>query len=241
MIACLAVSIFVIGCNPTPPEVAGPDHRLLEYENGRRTTPSHSSQLPVYQRPAYTPAGSVKGKVIVIDPGHGGKVPGTLGIKLGGAYGMQEKAINLDIAKKVAAKLTAMGAVVRMTRTTDTFIELEDRGAFATRYKADAFISIHADYIANPAISGPTCFVARAASSQSIKIANALMKEFELNGITTRGTRRADYKVLTNHPRPAVLIEVGYTSNYTEVKKLNTDAYRSQVATIIANGISKSF
>ncbi len=237
MILCLAVSLVVTGCNPTPPEIAGTDYKLRELE--KRTTPTYTPR-PIY-KPSVTPAGSIKGKVIVIDAGHGGKDPGTLGIKLGSSYGLPEKTVNIDIAKKLAAKLTAMGATVKMTRTTDVFIELDDRAAFASRYNADAFISIHADYIANPAISGPTCFVARQASPRSVKIADTIIREFELNGIRAKGTRRADYKVLVQHPKPAVLVEVGFMSNYNEVKMLNTATYRSRIANIIAEGIAKSF
>jgi len=231
---CLAVSLVVTGCNPTPPEVAGTDYQLRELEQ-KATAPVYTPKPPVY-KPPFKPVGSIKGKVIVIDAGHGGKDPGTKGLSA-----VSEKTINLDVAKKVAAKLTAMGAVVKMTRTTDVYIELEDRAAFASRYKADAFISIHADYIANSSISGPTCFVARQAGAQSIKIGETIIKEFGLNGITTKGLRRADYKVLVNHPKPAALVEVGYLSNSAEAKRLNTDAYRAKVATIIAAGIQKSF
>lgn len=244
--AYLAVSLVFSGCGGgrTQPEVIGGDERIIEPSREAKCNDKQAN-LPPYKAPSpsapsSTP-GSLKGKVIIIDAGHGGKDPGTLGIKLGGSYGLPEKTINLDIAKKLAAKLTAMGATVKMTRTSDVFLELEDRAAFAVRYKADLFVSIHADYIENKASYGPTAFVARQAGSASIKAAEAVVREFERSGITTKGVRRADYKVLVEHPKPATLVEVGYLSNYAEAKKLNTDSYRTKVASIVAAAIANSF
>lgn len=79
-------------------------------------------------------------KTIVIDAGHGGKDPG------GGASGnLIEKPIVLSISKKIGALLSAKGYTVLLTRDTDRFIELKDRTAFATKHKADLFLSIHAN------------------------------------------------------------------------------------------------
>ncbi|MGH7930681.1 MAG: N-acetylmuramoyl-L-alanine amidase, partial [Candidatus Binatia bacterium] len=76
---------------------------------------------------------------IVLDPGHGGKDPGAIGVG-----GVAEKDIVLSVAKKLAAKLkTAMGIEVVLTRTDDRFIPLEDRTAMANAHDADLFISLH--------------------------------------------------------------------------------------------------
>lgn len=239
-IALMALSVAVLmvlsGCSTPAPEISGTDHRLRSYNE---PTPAYTP-APSY-KPSYTPQVSVKGKTILIDPGHGGKDPGTLGMKFGGSYGTPEKNINIDIAKKVAAKLSAMGANVRLTRTNDTFIELDSRAAMVAKYRADIFVSIHADYIGDSSISGPSCYVARQSSAQSSKTAKSIIREFEKNGIKTRGLRKANYRVLVKHPKPATLVEVGYLSNYREAKALNSSSYRSKVATIIANGIAKSF
>lgn len=88
-------------------------------------------------------------KTIVIDAGHGGKDPGGIGI--GNIY---EKPIALAISKKVAAILTAKGYTVLLTRNTDTFIPLKERTAFATKNKADLFLSIHANSSHNASANG---------------------------------------------------------------------------------------
>lgn len=78
---------------------------------------------------------------VVIDPGHGGKDPGTVG-----ANGLQEKDIVLDVAKRVR-KLLARREQIEpfLTRTDDHFVSLEERTTFAQRREADLFISIHAN------------------------------------------------------------------------------------------------
>ena len=79
--------------------------------------------------------------LIVVDAGHGGKDPGAIG-----PDNIQEKEVTLQMAMKLAAKLRSeLGVKVLMTRTDDTFIELQERTAFANRVGADLFISLHAN------------------------------------------------------------------------------------------------
>ncbi len=238
VITSLALALVIAGCSTPTPQISGKDSRLLKYHEQQQKP--YQPSTPSYE-PGYEPSSSVKGKRILIDPGHGGKDPGTLGIKMGGSYGIQEKEVNLDVAKKVAAKLNQMGARVRLTRTGDTFIELDNRAAMVNRHNADILVSIHADYIGDSSISGPSCYIARNASPQSRTIAQAILREFEKNGIQTRGLRKADYRVLVRHSKPSTLVEIGYMSNYREAKMLNTASYRSKIAEILAKGIANSF
>ncbi len=79
--------------------------------------------------------------MIVIDAGHGGKDPGAIGI-----HGHQEKDVTLSMALALADSLRKSGRYdVALTRGSDVFIELEDRVARARGFKADLFISLHAD------------------------------------------------------------------------------------------------
>ncbi len=88
-------------------------------------------------------------KTIVIDPGHGGKDPGALGDGV-----IQERGVVLSIAKKLKEILAAKGYNVLMTRDTNRFIPLKERTQFATRHKADLFLSIHANASENPQAEG---------------------------------------------------------------------------------------
>lgn len=78
--------------------------------------------------------------IIVLDPGHGGKDPGAIG-----RYGLREKDVVLDIAKRTKDVLERCGLTVALTRDKDEFIPLASRPRMADARKADLFISIHAN------------------------------------------------------------------------------------------------
>lgn len=89
-------------------------------------------------------------KVIVLDPGHGGKDPGAIGYS-----GVYEKHLTLAMAKELKAELEKGGNYkVYLTRSTDIFIPLRERVKIARRHKADLFLSIHADSIRNRSTKG---------------------------------------------------------------------------------------
>lgn len=118
-------------------------------------------------------------KIIVIDPGHGGKDSGAKG------NGYLEKDIVLSIGTELAEKLRARGYTVYMTRSNDTFIELKDRTKFANDKMADLFISVHANSI--PKTSDPlaaqgleTYFLSPARSERSMRVA-ALENSEDMN------------------------------------------------------------
>lgn len=94
-------------------------------------------------------------RTVVLDPGHGGKDPGTVGKSI------KEKDVVLKIALKVGEYIEKSMPEVKVvyTRKTDKFIELNERSAIAMRNKADLFISIHANAIANPKTYGTETWV----------------------------------------------------------------------------------
>lgn len=109
-------------------------------------------------------------KVIVIDPGHGGKDGGAAG------NGFVEKEIVLSVSAQLGERLRAMGYTVHMTRSNDTFIELKERTKFANDKEADLFISIHANAV--PKTSDPnvaqgieTYFLSSGRSERAMRVA----------------------------------------------------------------------
>lgn len=110
--------------------------------------------LPLISLPNVFPR-EFKIRTVVIDAGHGGKDPGTVG-KI-----FKEKDIVLKIALKVGEYIEKNVPDVKVvyTRKTDKFIELGERSAIAMRNKADLFISIHANAISNPATYGTETWV----------------------------------------------------------------------------------
>ena len=121
---------------PAPPQVAKPKAPTLPVKK-RPVAPLP----PVCKNPSLAQQLGLGIKRVVLDPGHGGKDPGAIGIG-----GLQEKDIVLTVAKKVARKLaTRMGIEVVLTRKSDIFIPLEERTAIANTKGGDLFISIHAN------------------------------------------------------------------------------------------------
>ncbi|MFH2128382.1 MAG: N-acetylmuramoyl-L-alanine amidase [Pseudomonadota bacterium] len=125
-------------------------------------------------------------KRVVIDPGHGGKDPGAQ------YKGTQEKALVLDIARRVAVKLRKLlGAEVLLTRESDTYLDLEERTAFANTKDADIFVSIHANAAASHRLNGiETYFLNLASDEESMRVA---ARE---NATTTRSI--SDLQVILN-------------------------------------------
>lgn len=93
--------------------------------------------------------------LVVIDAGHGGKDPGSIGSRV------KEKDITLSIALKVGDYLKAnvKNVDVAYTRKTDTLIALSDRAKIANKLEADLFVSIHANSVSNKAVYGTETYV----------------------------------------------------------------------------------
>ena len=88
-------------------------------------------------------------KTIVVDPGHGGKDPGAIGVN-----GTKEKDITLDVALRLKQKMIDLDQFnILLTRETDEFLTLAERVAFAKEKKADLFISIHVNSLPNESIN----------------------------------------------------------------------------------------
>ena len=100
---------------------------------------------------------------VILDAGHGGKDPGAIGYTK-----TQEKEIVMDITRRVKRILEDNGIKVHMTRTDDTFISLQERSAFASRTKADAFVSIHANASKTRSVSGVEVFALRNLTPQEL-------------------------------------------------------------------------
>jgi len=169
--------------------------------------------------------------VIVIDPGHGGRDPGAIGIA-----GLQEKDINLTIAQRVQQQLQQQGITVLMTRSDDRFIDLEPRVAFAEEAGADLFVSIHANAISlsRPEVNGlETYYYSLGLRLAQIIHANVLRRV----NMADRGVRQARFYVLRRTSMPAVLVETGFVTGRDDAARLRDPARRNQIADGIVAGI----
>jgi N-acetylmuramoyl-L-alanine amidase len=122
---------------------------------------------PVAIRPAHAPSESGRDIIVAVDAGHGGVDPGASGRR-----GTHEKDVVLEVAKALAARINQEpGMKAVLTRDDDYFITLQERTKRARKAKADLFVSIHADSIANPDVSGSSVYVLsdRGATSEAAR------------------------------------------------------------------------
>ena len=185
-----------------------------------RPIPSNPTPPPKSDRPR-----------IIIDPGHGGKDPGTIGIG-----GFREKDVVLPISLDVAEILRKQGIEVIMTRNTDRFISLEGRTDLSNDLDADLFVSIHANAInlSRPDVNGLETYYYKSGR----RLAEIIHWSI-LNGVNidNRGIRRARFYVLRHSIAPAVLVEVGFLTGAVDSSRLKNPNHRRQMAEAIARGI----
>lgn len=185
------------------------------------------------------PNAPLLGKVIVVDPGHGGSSPGAVG-----PTGLMEKHVVMDVASRLAAKLSDAGATVILTRKGDWVVSLEGRVNMAHSANADLFVSIHANAHPNRSIGGTETYYYRgkatsAASYQAaVLIQNELVKALGLRNI---GVKHGNFHVIRETKMPAVLVELAFLSNPTEEAMMKTAEFRESSAQAIFAGILNYF
>ncbi|MGE5450100.1 MAG: N-acetylmuramoyl-L-alanine amidase family protein [Methanomassiliicoccales archaeon] len=198
--------------------------------------------------PPVTPVLSyaVANRVIVIDPGHGGIDPGAIG------HGkVVEKQINLAIASKLQRFIAGAGGMVVMTRTTDkdlssgsgSFIkrkreDLAARVKIATGAQADLYLAIHCNAEVNPRWRGAQVFYSRG-GNESRLMAQHIQHQIKTQLKNThRQAKTGRFFVTDRTPMKAVLVEVGFLSNYDEERLLSDPEYQSQLAYAIFSGLA---
>ncbi len=221
--------------------------------------------------------------IIVIDAGHGGKDPGTIG----NFARSKEKNITLSYAKELGRQLgNTKRYKVYLTRDSDIFIPLKKRVELARRKKADMFISLHANSISNSEVSGFSIYTLSEKSSdkQAELLAQKENRADIINGVSFSGAsqdimktlidlsqreamngsalfaniaiksvrnssinilqnthRFAGFAVLTAPDMVSTLIELGYLSNKSEEKLMNTLSYKRLVAESLVKAIDEYF
>ncbi|PSF39229.1 N-acetylmuramoyl-L-alanine amidase [Aphanothece hegewaldii CCALA 016] len=172
-----------------------------------------------------------KGRTLVIlDPGHGGKDPGAIGIG-----GLQEKDIILPISQMVSQILEQQGIQVMMTRSSDYFVSLEGRTNMANRAGASLFVSIHANSMGagRPDVSGLEVYY-----FGDRRLSDTIYRSIVRSvNVKERGVRRARFYVLRNSKMPSTLIEVGFVTGQEDAAKLRNSNYQRQMADAIARGV----
>lgn len=178
--------------------------------------------------------------LICLDPGHGGRDPGAIGVS-----GTSEKEVNLAMALKLAEVLRAAGLRVMLTRDSDCYVELSERANMANEAQASLFVSIHnnASGTSNSGASGTETYY-RGTEEQWDEESKKLAQAIQRNLVTVLGSKDRGAKthwvslvVLAETTMPAALVEVGFMDNAEEEAKLRDPKYQQAAAQGIAQGI----
>lgn len=205
---------------------------VVSPENTYPSNINPPAYYPTTPQPSYTAPMPSNGRVVVvIDPGHGGRDPGAIGIG-----GLREKDVVLDISLQVSSILEQQGVQVIMTRTDDREIDLEPRVQLAERVNATLFVSIHANAInmSRPDVNGVETYYYSNGWGLARAIHNSIL---QYTGARDRRVRQANFYVLRRTSMPAVLVEVGFVTGAEDASRLAEPAFRTQMAQAIAYGI----
>lgn len=218
----------------------------------KASSAASSSPASSYKKQSYNVSSDaksvLKGKIICIDPGHGGTDVGAIG-HIGGKD-VYEKNITLSIALPLRDMLTSAGAKVVMTRDTDKDVygpwadadpELQARCDIANEAHADAFVSIHIDSFSNSSVDGTTAYY-NAKSSKDLLLAQ-MMHQATMNSLSIpdRGMKSNDFYVNVYTTMPSVLMEMGFITNDHRVKMLTSSWGPRGIAQSLFNGLVNYF
>lgn len=232
--------VNVFGRNKNVIEISDRSDRAAEYQTKwekkelQAKAPSKKFKPVKFKGVTKGPLLPLKGKTIVLDPGHGGRDPGAIT-----KHGLLEKRLTLAIAKKAATMLRSAGATVYLTRNADQRNSLRDIVAFANKIRPDAFVSIHLNFADQDNIGGTETYYY---SRMSRNLALALHKNL-ISGIKRRdrGLRKAKYFTISRIRVPAVLLEPLYVSNWKESNMASSPQWQIKMAQYIVRGIKEYF
>lgn len=204
---------------------AGLPAQIIEGSAPIASVPSPSSGTPPIPR---TRQGQL---TVVIDPGHGGRDPGAVGIG-----GLREKDINITVSRRIQQSLQDRGINAILTRSDDREIDLDPRVDFAERANADIFVSIHSNAISlsRPDVNGLETYYYSSGFRLAQTIHNNVLQRTDLRD---RGVRRARFYVLVNTSMPAVLVETGFVTGREDAARFRDPNEVNKIADGITSGI----
>ena len=230
---CVALALAA-GCGaPASPTQAPPAHAQATAEAVATATATGVATATA------TAALPLQGRVVVLDPGHGSHSGAE------SAAGNWEDDNVLAIAQDAVPLLRALGADVRLTRTTAGILgsaddsDLTRRVADAIAWHADVFVSLHQNWSSSAAANGVETFYA---TPQSRVLAQDLQQAVVAGtGLRSDGLGHRVFWVVACNPMPAVLIEAGFLSNPAEAAAISAPAFQAKEAKAIANGLVTYF
>lgn len=183
--------------------------------------------------------------IVVLDAGHGGYDNGA------SHKGTKEKDLNFKIIYTLMKDYFSSNAPdtkVYWTRTSDVFITLANRAAFASKVGADLFISLHMNSASNSSANGTEVYYspsnngARFSGITSKSMATMFKDNLVSNlGMKSRGVKSAGFYVIKRNTVPAILIELGFLSGSSDYGKLTNPSFQANSAQVIYDTINEIF
>lgn len=181
-------------------------------------------------------SGPLAGKVIYVDPGHGGTDVGTTA-----PNGVHEDQITLAIGLDLERLLVAAGAQVVLTRAQNETVPLRSRPVDANRVAADAFVSIHNNGYPSPTAYGTTTYYYDN-NPESLRLAQLIQARLVADlGFTDRGVHQTSYWVLVHTDMPAALTEPAFLTNPTDAHTLESPSGQATIAQAIYQALLAFF
>lgn len=181
-------------------------------------------------------ASPIRGKTILVDPGHGGLDPGA--VAPGAIY---EKQITLSVAKLLQGLLQEAGATVLMTRAADVWVAERERVAMANMPGIDAVLSLHCNGYVNRGLSGTETYY-YVATNQSKRLAQSIHSEVvRAVRFPDRGVRVKNFLIVKYVEPPAALLEMLYLSNAQDRAYLMSAAGQRTLAQAACRGLLRFF
>lgn len=183
--------------------------------------------------------------IVVLDPGHGGGANGAQ------YFGTKEKDLNYKILYTIGKKYFNQDTSklkAYYTRITDVDMSLSDRAAFASKYGADLFVSLHMNASLTKSAYGTEIYYSSSNNSPnnagltSKKLADIYADRIpSVLGTLKRGARAERYTVVHKNTVPAVLIELGFLSNESDYNKLSDESFQENAAKTIYETLLQVF
>jgi N-acetylmuramoyl-L-alanine amidase len=181
------------------------------------------------------------GRIVVLDPGHGGDDTGTA------AHGLIESEVMLDLARRIEGRLSAIGVTVLFTRSATTGPEDLSRALMANQARADIMLSLHCDSTDQPQAGGVATFFYGldrfgAWSAVGQQLADLIQREIVARtGLTDCRSHARGWVLLQRTQMPTVRIEAGYLSHQEDAARLADPAFLDTLAEAIVIALQRMY
>jgi N-acetylmuramoyl-L-alanine amidase len=216
---------------------------LRALEQLRRTVTGGSPSERREEERLHRGAGALAGRVVVLDPGHGGADRGAC------AHGLVEADIVLDLATRIEGRLGALGVTTYLTRSAETCPTDAERAAFANEMAAEIFVSLHLETVSSEQASGSACFFYGATlatrevrSAVGERLSDLISREVATRTDLVNGrTHPKSWELLRLTRMPAVRLDAGYVTSPGDAARLATPEFRDAVAEAIVAAVQRLY